>query len=415
MTIGNNVTNSQYLYYDPFGGGGYIGRRGGKNWSGSDAIKVSIPRASYATRPRRAKGASSWTPQRPGSTGTKRLLPPQPYAMTWFEEVRGVREQKMANQPLYSSAAYYPAMGQDESIPVDPRQEYRVIEKLRTKVYGSGFNPAVTTAEGLQTLELIGTSAKRFVSGVGCLVRGDVRGVFRNFRIPTQRKPHTRKVVISFREGRKTFSSAMLELTFGWLPLLSDIEDGAAWLAYALNEQQFGDHPVRAVRNWQEVRVVSPGAGSIGYTKTSVYNLQYIIYGLEKSSIFLPSLATLGSVIWEKTPWSFVADWAIPVGSYLQACRTSADLKGKVVRSLKVSTVLTDFRPRVGYVWGRTLTWDNPSYRCVKFDRTVSDEISPPTPQSGTQFPDLFSSWQRTTAAIGLLIGGSWIPHRLTH
>lgn len=117
----------------------------------------------------------------------------------------------------------------------------------------------------------------------------------------------------------------------------------------------------------------------------------------------LPSLASCTQVAWEKLPWSFVVDWALPINSYLQALRTQADLHGTVVFTWSREDVYS--HPRQG-PFVRTIQPASSltgEFRDFTLVRTVSTEIKPPSPLPDLSPGSVFSVWQRAVNAVALL------------
>jgi len=282
----------------------------------------------------------------------------------------------------------------------DPSNEYKLLDKLRNRVYGSGFNPAVFAAEMPEALHMIRNASIRIGAGLHRLRSGDWHGVLECFGI----SPYGRRY---FRPATKDLSSLWLEIAYGWKPLLSDTEAASKYIAEALN----GGHAglVRGSRSWVQTVPYSPrGTNTLAYDSLAVkYRLEIIIKALSVSPWYVPSLATVATVAWEKLPYSFVADWFIPVGGYLEALRTSHDISGTVIRSLKTERtfgeVISDNPSQltVSYCEAADFHWTE-----MDFIRSISSELKVPSPVDGAKLEAL--SWQRTANAVSLLVQRDW-------
>lgn len=407
MTTKSRTVDRRYVLADPNGGAALVGELFQWSGSGSDAITTAKPRSSYT---RVVRSPREWEQFRKSLTAEARkraqrrlLLPPQPYTMTHYHSVASRQRITVNGGPLiYISGPADPFPVNPPPVPVD--QEYKLMAKLRTKVYGSGFNPAVFTAEGREALGMIGSSATRIRLSIGSLLRRDWRGLVRHLSV----SPDDAKSVV---HSRKNISGQWLELSYGWLPLLSDMEDGGAYLGQNLTTQDYGNNKVVGRRQFSVVEHRVPDAyGYTWTTRETTFRLQYIIYSVRKSPIWMPSVATVASVVWEKLPYSFVADWVIPIGSYIEAMRTATDLKGKVVRSLKTSMVWSgpSFGSKVRFYgfW----TPFGPVKDQMTFTRTVSEELNPPLPYAGIDLSptSVFKSWNRAANAVALLAQRKW-------
>ena len=116
-----------------------------------------------------------------------------------------------------------------------------------------------------------------------------------------------------------------LELQYGWKPLMADV---AGAVTHLYNRSRFSIPYVEVKHSLvedgyvsQEVNGPLPGGGTLRHRfKRGV--VVYLVYGLENP--ILAELSSLGllnpaSLVWEKMPWSFVVDWALPIGQWLNA------------------------------------------------------------------------------------------------
>lgn len=402
MTSGSKVADGSVVYYiDGFGP--KAGPYRAWSWTGGDAIQPHTPRSSfpYRTGP---KGSAQQKGRR-----TTQHLPPQPYSKV-------VWQQYNTFAPARWVGNYYDSFVQaDYAVPAgistyfyETAYEYKLLEKLREKVYGTGFNPAVFVAEGGQALSMIANAATRIGSALGRLRARDPHGVLEALGL----EPNDR-FSRGLRDRTKALSSSWLEVNYGWLPLLNDAEDGAVWLANALHGTIPGS--VRARKTWSHQKSVPPPEGMYEQYHTrrvDIFQLQYVIYGLASQPPYIPSLATVASVAWEKLPYSFVADWFVPIGSYIQACRTASDITGTVVRSLKINSTFLDYMTGPGIILkGGWYAVDAPFRSEMRFNRTVSSEIKVPHPLAYLNDNDgllQYKSWRHAANAVALLTQRNW-------
>lgn len=103
-------------------------------------------------------------------------------------------------------------------------------------------------------------------------------------------------------------------------------------------------------------------------------------------------------VAWELVPYSFVADWFIPLGDWMAARALVQRLKGTFIISDK----------RIGRALSPTSAYftaqPRGNYCKVGFSRTVSSTLKVPKPH----FKPLgkVASWQHCANAVGLLVSG---------
>lgn len=165
---------------------------------------------------------------------------------------------------------------------------------------------AVDLAERKETLGMLTSTAMRLYGAARDVRRGRFKSAAKNLGL--SRVPRGASAT-------KTFTSNWLAFRYGWVPLYSSVSDMLEVL----------DKPVTP----KSVR--ARGSEPISTTiKTSYWTNE--INGTWKSSLKArvlvsdPHLATLNQyglanpllVAWELVPFSFVADWFLPVGDYLE-------------------------------------------------------------------------------------------------
>lgn len=186
--------------------------------------------------------------------------------------------------------------------------------RLRSKIKGQKVNLGNFLAERNQTLSLFGDTAKRLANAVNALRAKRFADAFRHLRCPPSKRVNP----------SKSLANNWLELQYGWLPLLDDCYGASEELADAWNDQKKKTNYVRAAVKfrWAESDVTSAGnqPGSVAnrnaimdFTRWCYYTVDY------ESSAFLGRVGLTNplDIAWEATPWSFVVDWFLPVGRFL--------------------------------------------------------------------------------------------------
>jgi hypothetical protein len=135
----------------------------------------------------------------------------------------------------------------------------------------------------------------------------------------------------------KSLASAWLEIQYGWRPLLSDIYSGMA-LANDLLNPQVNPKQLHVVRRLSETYwgrnpsdfVATQWTGlQVSTAGTASVEVRYD-YRISDSTIaFLNSLSVLNPLYvgWVAVPFSFVVDWLIPVGDWLQSLSSTLGLQ----------------------------------------------------------------------------------------
>lgn len=208
----------------------------------------------------------------------------------------------------------------------------------------------------------------------------------------------------------KLFSSLWLEMVYGWLPLMKDAEEGAQFLAHHLNvplQRTYRTSVVKNQRGRRETDLVwcptyPVGKKIYGYW-VKTHRRSLIARVRERESIpKLLGLTSLESVAWELVPWSFVVDWFMPIGDWLEARGFAQGLNATFVTSDK--KMGESFKPIGAFEDLGNGSGFYPGYRDVSFDRTISTSLNVPMP---TYKPlAKAASWRHCVNAVALLVSG---------
>lgn len=189
--------------------------------------------------------------------------------------------------------------------------------RARNNLKGMDINLGAAYGERKQTANLLGDTAIRLAKSYKSLRRGEIRNAMRQLGIsPSRSQPRG-----------STAPQKWLELQYGWKPLLSDV---------------YGACDALSKRDKKDWRVTARGRAS--ETAQWTYRLNphvtansdphYVVAESRRSSFCridalpqneaLISLASVGVtnpllVAWERLPFSFVVDWALPIGGWLES------------------------------------------------------------------------------------------------
>lgn len=423
MTSGTFVAN--HLVYTPTtcGGGSDVGWKYTKTWTGGD----------------RLVGEPPWQPHNYSAT----ILA---LSMTKIAWKKGASS---GDGTVFSCFAGHTA-------PVSPwtaNDDILLISKLNTKIKGADFNLAVFLGEGGQTLSMIADIAKRVRQSIKLAKQGNLSGAAQSI---SGLKPSTPKgkgmsrvappppavfglyrgdprmatdvsewVDYAVRRSRKrrsggTWNSPLpsgnaisrqaandyLVYWFGLYPLLGDVAS-----AFELLTRQLGTpgDSVQRITTSRERRAAGltdwPNATYNVGTSYCTAKGRIIAYVTENplSWTALLGLNDPELVLWERTPFSFVVDWWIPIGTYLEARALARRLKGTFCTSKFVDRrwegVFSGFSKTYGY----TITGGERSYRKdITLSRTVSTTLSVPLPTWKPLWNEN-SGWHHATLSVALL------------
>lgn len=195
---------------------------------------------------------------------------------------------------------------------VDNGLSNQALIKARKALKSTDVNLGVAFAERNATARLVGDTATRLARSFRELRQGHIRNAMRVLGIlSTRREP-----------AGSSVPQRWLELQYGWKPLLSDVHGACD----ALSKRNKSDWSVTAKGSAKSTRSVVKNYASIpdyGRGAARVENGAFCRIDALPDNDALISLASLGItnpllIGWELVPLSFVVDWFLPIGSYLE-------------------------------------------------------------------------------------------------
>jgi hypothetical protein len=204
------------------------------------------------------------------------------------------------------------------------------------KAKDTTLNLAVTLAELGDSVRLVSDNLSKVAKAYIHAKRGRWAEVYRTLGVRG-----------SLRDGSKDLSRGWLEVIMGWLPLIQDVHDSIDELGKKNAEQGFmlvvrsrseqsdsrtTTYPRGHVGNLQgnSAAVYADGAVSNqSYTATHKVAMWFVvdIPALKRASAL--GLTNPASVIWEATAFSFLADWVLPIGDWLETLDATLGLSYK--------------------------------------------------------------------------------------
>lgn len=437
MTVGSKTEDRRRIIDSNYPAGSYAQR----TWSGGDwpplDIKVrdialpDIEVYRYVWNPvLRKKEKILWTK----STNNHKLVYDKPVRRATIEHhaydvsgfsasaLTGVRwRQTNIGQPWsWWSVFLNGQIAVGSSDPWSSNDDIALVNKLRDKVAGSSFNALVTLGESGESLAMITNSATRIYKSMKLLRKGNVvkaahelvagRPDYRTVR-RQMLQPHLRRTPAQ-RAAMDT-SSVWLELQYGWIPLVQDAKAGAEFLAHAYSAPLL--HKVSVTHNAGGGRRKANFALDAQWYPTQ--NSHFRVKGLpmvssKKLTAYIretnvPALAGLQNpeaAFWELTPFSFVADWFIPIGDYLEARALLQSLSATYVVNKRTVVELR------GPVYGTASEEIDPlhceyegRYYAYTFSRSAElSDLPLPTPR--LKGFGQAASWKHCVNAVALLI-----------
>jgi hypothetical protein len=329
--------------------------------------------------------------------GSTTLNPKNYYRKTWsgtngkYETVNGVVRQKYNTYSMTIDKCATTQGAGYNTFPMEAgttetwsnNDGIKLLTKLSDKCRNTQFDLGDYIVEGPQTVRMVRDAILTVGKSLIYLKHGNFADAARCFGTDFA------KTTL----GPKDLTGRWLELQYGWRPIIDDV-----YSAMTLFEKSAAvENRRRFIRAATYRRVNFSGSASPpNYTvNAEMAFYQKIVYEVAED---LSTKRSLGledpaSILWEGTPYSFVLDWFIPIGSYLSALNVIPLLKGRYcwtktsVRSYPAASVtkagakggwtgcaLTSKHVTVSRVWGEGFSALNIPAPEIK---TLSQAMSP--------------------------------------
>lgn len=208
----------------------------------------------------------------------------------------------------------------------------KLASRLQTQIKSQKINVGVAAAELHKTCLTVSSAAKRIANAFVALKKGNAKHAL-NTLTGGGATGSGREIarVAEGRRGRNALPNSgsvaqdWLAMQYGWKPLLSDVYGGAEELARTIS----GRPPACQVRSKAttsdflsvEVPAINstspPFRGNREISCTSFGVIEYRITDQLASLAANTGVTNPLSIAWELLPYSFVVDWFLPVGTFL--------------------------------------------------------------------------------------------------
>lgn len=247
-----------------------------------------------------------------------------------------------------------------------PVQDQGIYEKAYAKFVDKWKNAVelgVATAEGREAVGMVTHRISQIANFTRHLARGNIglaandlgiswtgdsprRKAKRYLPLSLESMKKAREGSLSGREALRNFSSLYLEFHFGWSPLLKDIHDALTVLdepfkAFHVKASASGSYPDPNNKSSSWSDGTWSYSESLGGTYEQTVQLRADLVVTNPNLAMLQSfgLANPISVAWELVPFSFLLDWFVTVGDYLDSL---TDFAG-VVQQNPTRTIFTRY------------------------------------------------------------------------
>lgn len=199
-----------------------------------------------------------------------------------------------------------------------PTYDYDRTERAKTealaKMISGGAQLGATLAESKHTLSMISGLSLEVLQAYRAARRGHWKRAAEHLRITSH----------SFKNASKNVSGRWLELQYGWKPLLDDISSAVETLQRYSTETWKPLCVVRTLEQAIDEELVQPADSYVNLLRVKGKHSVRVQLWYNVTDPKLHLLAQLGlanpaTVAWELIPYSFLVDWFLPVGTYLDA------------------------------------------------------------------------------------------------
>jgi hypothetical protein len=186
----------------------------------------------------------------------------------------------------------------------------QALNNLLTGLKDQSINLGVAVAEGRQTINLFVNTANSLANGIRAVKRGDMAGAARALGV---KKPRKRA------NGVASVYQRWLELQYGWKPLLSDLYGACNFLANKANRVPRTKISIASSKTVNFSNTIENDDYRISQSQSGTYTVKYVIYFGQTDQHDRASLGLTNplAIAWELVPYSFVVDWMLPIGTYL--------------------------------------------------------------------------------------------------
>jgi len=261
--------------------------------------------------------------------------------------------------------------------------EVRLQSQLVERIKGHKFNLAVDLAQANQLVTMLTRTIQQMGRTLLYLKRGNVSAAFRELGLNGRDKKLKSKDV----------SGRWLEMQYGWGPFLGSCYESAK--------------AFEAISQGRSSRIVAklgrkiPGEASASPTNYSapavIYCRKRIICELNEELSFARTLGLLDplSVAWEILPFSFVFDWFLPVGTYLENLAVIPNLNGRFC-----STLTQGYDSTFGVAKNPAYSGTRRIGKVIRTERVVSTNLNVQRPTFVN--PITAATWKRIPNAVAL-------------
>jgi len=370
----------------------YLRGTGYTGYPNSQNMSVNDPSAKHAWR-----SSSNSKRHRPAG-----WIPPTSYSMeegSWqrprgsIVEPSGWRQDGYLNveNPLSMFGKDCSALGIPQAFP--SYLANRALQNVRLKVKDQSFNAAQAFAERAQTARLVGGALTRIAQAAILFKRRRYEAAF------------ARLDFFSERLRKEHLANTVLEFNYGVRPLIQDIYGACEALDKAGNGVWINTYRSRVQEKYSLTRDRGTSSSTARATGEVFYGAMARLDVIPGNTA-LQTAVSLGltnpvSLAWELLPFSFVVDWAWPLGDYFSQFDALAGVEVKGYSMSNLTKIRVKYEGRKPAGTNQLVNWDS-YYRLTKLNRTASLSVPFATLP---RVKDPFNSKEHVLNGLALLAG----------
>lgn len=254
------------------------------------------------------------------------------YGDEWFTSEQLVIPYEVSlrydsDEPVQGNDLRYPRPGPTDVSQWNELGE-RSLQHLISQVMkdkGSDFNAGVFGAEAKESLNMITHTATRTFRALRALRKGDLNGMYSVLGVSSPRRtPRNSRQPVHGISHSQTAAGYWNEVSYGWMPLLQDTYAASTKLAQMVIDQR----PIFLVENGKKKQIAkSTQLYSEPERNVRVFLSEFMAHrsglAFRYGNRTIAQMSSLGLtnpmlIAWEVIPLSFVFDWWLPVGNFLE-------------------------------------------------------------------------------------------------
>lgn len=255
--------------------------------------------------------------------------------------------------------------------------------KLRDDIRDHEFDLGNAIGEGRETVGMALGAMRDMAKAANNLRRGNIAEAVRNLTSGAKSGKAVDKNSLSDRLSSKSISDRYLGYTYGISPLLQDIyEAGKAWEGITAGPRH---------KDYVRVSRGAPQGGTFIYGEfyryyDGTYSVRHRIRVSEDASTQRKlGLLDPAGIAWELTPFSFVADWFIPISDYLDTLNLFNGVNATVLETRRWGTYIKTLDVTPAYkwdpFWGGARVLPTVRQQFGGISRTFQSSVSVPAPR----------------------------------